>query len=94
MPREQEPLVFISRREGLEADGLQARRLALPRTRETEVLEADGKAGGLAYAVLALFAAGLSATQLLEELPDLEPEDLQASLSFAAGYLDHPVLVV
>jgi uncharacterized protein (DUF433 family) len=42
--------------------------------------------------VLDLFAAGLSAEQILEEMPDLEPEDLQASLQYAARKLDHPVL--
>ena len=35
--------------------------------------------------VLELYAAGLTAEQILEELPDLEPEDLQASLVFAAS---------
>ena len=43
--------------------------------------------------VLELFAAGLSAEQILKELPDLEPEDLSACLSFAARKLDHPVVV-
>lgn len=43
--------------------------------------------------VLDLFAAGLTAEQILEELPDLEPEDLTASLRFAARRLDHPILV-
>ena len=43
--------------------------------------------------VLELFAAGLSAEQKLKELPDLEPEDIQACLSFAARMLDHPVVV-
>ena len=43
--------------------------------------------------VLDLFAAGLTAKEILEELPDLEPEDLQPSLRFAARSLDHPVLV-
>lgn len=43
--------------------------------------------------VLDLFAAGLTAEQILEELPDLEPADLQASLRFASRWLDHPVLV-
>jgi uncharacterized protein (DUF433 family) len=33
--------------------------------------------------VLDLFAAGLTAGQILVELPDLEAEDLQASLRFA-----------
>ena len=43
--------------------------------------------------VLELFAAGLTAEQILEEMPDLEPEDLQASLIFAARRLDHPIVV-
>ena len=43
--------------------------------------------------VLELFAAGLSAEQILQELPDLEPEDIQACLTFAARRLDHPVVV-
>ena len=42
--------------------------------------------------VLDLFASGLSAQQILEELPDLEAEDLQAALQYAARRLDHPVL--
>lgn len=43
--------------------------------------------------VLDLFASGLSAQQILDEMPDLEPEDLQACLRYASRYLDHPVLV-
>ena len=42
--------------------------------------------------VLDLLAAGLSTEQVLEELPDLEPEDITAALKFAARKLDHPVL--
>jgi uncharacterized protein (DUF433 family) len=42
--------------------------------------------------VLNLFAAGLSAEQILEEMPDLEREDLQAALQYAARRLDHPVI--
>ena len=42
--------------------------------------------------VLDLFAAGLSAEQILAEMPDLCPEDLQAALQYAARRLDHPVL--
>lgn len=42
--------------------------------------------------VLDLYAAGLRDKQILEELPDLEPEDLQAALQYAARRLDHPVL--
>jgi uncharacterized protein (DUF433 family) len=42
--------------------------------------------------VLDLLAAGLSAEQVLEELPDLEREDIAAALQFASRKLDHPVL--
>ena len=34
--------------------------------------------------VLQLFAAGLSAEQVLAEIPDLEAADLQAALQYAA----------
>ena len=44
--------------------------------------------------ILDLYAAGLDAAHILEELPDLEPEDLQAALLYAARKLDHPMLVV
>ena len=43
--------------------------------------------------VLDLFAAGLSAEQIIEELPDLELDDLRAALVYAARKLNHPVLV-
>jgi uncharacterized protein (DUF433 family) len=43
--------------------------------------------------ILDLYAAGLTGEQILEELPDLEPEDLQAALLYAARKLDHPILV-
>ncbi|WP_026103247.1 DUF433 domain-containing protein [Pseudanabaena sp. PCC 6802] len=43
--------------------------------------------------VLDLFAAGLSAEQILEELPDLEMDDLKAALAYASRKLNHPVLV-
>lgn len=42
--------------------------------------------------VLDLFAAGLTAEQILLELPYLEPGDLQACLQYAAREIDHPVL--
>lgn len=42
--------------------------------------------------ILDLLAAGLSTEQVLEELPDLEPEDVQAALRYASRHLDHPVL--
>jgi uncharacterized protein (DUF433 family) len=43
--------------------------------------------------VLDLLAAGLTAEEILGELPDLEMEDIQACLQFAARRLDHPVVV-
>jgi uncharacterized protein (DUF433 family) len=43
--------------------------------------------------VLDLYAAGLTAEQILEEMPDLEHEDLQAALLYAARKMDQPVLV-
>lgn len=43
--------------------------------------------------VLDLFAAGLTAEQILEEMPDLEMDDLKAALVYAARKLDHPILV-
>jgi len=43
--------------------------------------------------VLDLFAAGLKAQEVLEELPYLEAEDLQACLQYAAREIGHPVLV-
>lgn len=43
--------------------------------------------------VLDLFAAGLSSEEILEEMPDLEADDLKASLLYASRKLNHPVLV-
>ncbi len=42
--------------------------------------------------ILDLLAAGMTAEQVVEELPDLELADVQAALQFAARRLDHPVL--
>ncbi len=42
--------------------------------------------------VLELLANGLSAEEILEEMPDLEAEDVQASLLFAARRLTYPTL--
>ncbi len=41
--------------------------------------------------ILDLYAAGLTARQILDELPDLEPDDLQAALQYASYQLDHHV---
>ena len=43
--------------------------------------------------VLDLLAAGLTRDEVLEELPDLEAEDIEASLRFASRRIDHPVVV-
>jgi uncharacterized protein (DUF433 family) len=43
--------------------------------------------------VLDLLASGLGREQVLEELPDLEPEDIDACLRFASRRVDHPVVV-
>ena len=41
---------------------------------------------------LQLFAAGLSAEQVLADRPDLEAADLQAALQYAARQIDYPRL--
>ncbi len=38
--------------------------------------------------VLDLLAAGLSAAEVLEELPDLESDDIRAALTFASQQLE------
>lgn len=43
--------------------------------------------------VLDLLAAGLSFSEILEEMPDLELDDLKAALAYASRQLDHPILV-
>ena len=42
--------------------------------------------------VLDLLAAGLERKQVLQELPDLESEDVEAVLHYARSRLDHPVI--
>ena len=42
--------------------------------------------------VLDLYASGLSAEEILKEMPDLEPEDLKAALLYASRRLDHPIV--
>ncbi len=44
--------------------------------------------------VLDLFANGLTADEILEEMLDLESEDLYAALQYASRKLDHPILPV
>lgn len=42
--------------------------------------------------VIDLHAAELNAEHILEEIPDLQSEDLQAALQYASRRLDYPVL--
>ena len=42
--------------------------------------------------ILDLFASGLSAEEILDEMPDLEMDDLKAALQYASRRLDHPVV--
>jgi uncharacterized protein (DUF433 family) len=42
--------------------------------------------------VLELLATGLTQDQVLQELPDLEPGDIEAALKYAGSKLDHPVI--
>ncbi len=42
--------------------------------------------------VLDLLAAGLSHAEIVQELPDLELEDIKASLAYAARRVDHPLI--
>ena len=41
---------------------------------------------------LDLLASGLSPDQVLQELPDLQREDIEACLRFASQRLDHPIV--
>ena len=42
--------------------------------------------------VLDLFSTGLTPSQILEEMPDLEEADLKACLQYASKRMDHPVV--
>lgn len=41
--------------------------------------------------VLDLLAAGVPEKEILKDYPYLEPEDIRASLEFAAEHSDHPI---
>jgi uncharacterized protein (DUF433 family) len=43
--------------------------------------------------VLDLVAAGVPDAEILADYPDLEADDIKASLEYAAAQLDHPVLM-
>lgn len=42
--------------------------------------------------VLELMANGLGESEVLAELPDLEPEDIHAALLYASRRMDHPIV--
>ena len=42
--------------------------------------------------VLDLLASGLTAQEVIAELPDLEVADIEAALRFASRRLNHPIL--
>ena len=42
--------------------------------------------------VLDLLASGVSPEEILADYPDLEAEDIEASLRYASRQLDHPVV--
>lgn len=42
--------------------------------------------------ILDLLANGLTPSEVLEELPDLEPEDVLAAIRYARERVDHPVV--
>ncbi len=43
--------------------------------------------------VLDLLAGGATPEEILRDYPDLEPDDIRACVSYAARYVDHPVLL-
>lgn len=42
--------------------------------------------------ILDLLAVGLSTKEILEEMPDLVAEDVEAAVRFAQSRIDHPVI--
>ena len=43
--------------------------------------------------ILDRLSAGLTIDQIVEELPDLEPDDIRAALAYVSSRTNHPVLV-
>lgn len=42
--------------------------------------------------ILDLLASGLTQEQILQELPDLEQQDIEAALKYAGSKLDHAII--
>lgn len=43
--------------------------------------------------VLAMLAGGASEAEILRDFPDLEADDIRASLAYAAAVIGHPVVI-
>lgn len=43
--------------------------------------------------VLEMLAGGATPEQILADYPDLEIDDIRASLAYAAAQIDHPVII-
>lgn len=43
--------------------------------------------------ILDMLAGGAAADEILRDYPDLEPDDIRASLAFAAVQVGHPVVI-
>lgn len=44
--------------------------------------------------VLEMLAAGMTQQEILADFPYLEPEDIRATLQYAAAQADHPILQI
>lgn len=42
--------------------------------------------------ILDLLANGLTHQQIVEEFPDLEPDDIVAAIAYARNKIDHPIV--
>ena len=42
--------------------------------------------------ILGMLASGISQDEILSDFPDLEPDDIRASLAYAARLAGHPVI--
>ncbi len=43
--------------------------------------------------VLDMLAGGATTAEILADFPDLEADDIRASLAYAAAQIDHPIIV-
>ena len=93
---------FVSAQEGIGIDTLLVSRYVSPMSALLERITVNPKqCGGRPCVrgmrirvsdVLDLFASGLDAAQILDEMPDLEADDLKACMLYARRRIDHPLL--